>query len=153
MAALLAWGALPLRAAGAWYAVWTAIGTLNLLRCVGATHRYHGTGERMTLPEQLDDSVNVASGSIASVLLCPVGLRWHALRHLFPGLPYHALSTAHRRIMEGLPPESFYRATLVPSVAAGFAGVWRAASARSSVARNEFNTEARSTQRLTEEHL
>lgn len=121
---LLAFGALPWRLAGVWWAAWMVIGILNMLRCVGATHRYRSTGEQMTLPEQLDDSVNVESRSLLTAIICPVGLRWHALHHLFPSLPYHALGMAHRRIMADLPSSSFYRATLVPSVWAGVAGIW-----------------------------
>lgn len=135
MAALLAAGVLPWRGACLWWAAWTAIGVLNALRGIGATHRYRGTGERMTLPEQLDDSVNVDSNSMLTAVLCPVGLRWHALHHLFPALPYHALGTAHRRIVADLPDGSFYRETLVPSVWAGFAGVWREARANAQAKR------------------
>jgi hypothetical protein len=36
----------------------------------------------------------------------PLGLRYHALHHLFPSLPYHALGTAHRRLIVALPPDS-----------------------------------------------
>ena len=32
-------------------------------------------------------------------LSAPVGCKLHALHHLFPSLPYHALSTAHQRLM------------------------------------------------------
>ncbi|MCK6474022.1 MAG: fatty acid desaturase [Planctomycetes bacterium] len=134
-AALLAAGVLPWRGMCLWWAAWTAIGALNALRGIGATHRYRGTGGRMTLPEQLDDSVNVDSNALLTVVLCPVGLRWHALHHLFPALPYHALGTAHRRIMADLPDGGFYRETLVPSVWAGFAGVWREARANAQAKR------------------
>ena len=44
-------------------------------------------------------------------LWAPVGLRYHALHHLLPGLPYHALGEAHRRLSGVLPQESqFYGA-------------------------------------------
>ena len=32
------------------------------------------------------------------MLWAPVGLRYHALHHLLPGVPYHHLGEAHRRI-------------------------------------------------------
>lgn len=38
----------------------------------------------------------------------PVGLRYHALHHLLPSLPYHALGEAHRRISAALTPDSPY---------------------------------------------
>jgi fatty acid desaturase len=42
-------------------------------------------------------------------LWAPVGLRYHALHHYFPGIPYHHLGTAYRRLVEAMPPESEYR--------------------------------------------
>ena len=39
----------------------------------------------------------------------PVGLRYHALHHLFPTLPYHNLKAAHEYLLVHLPPESPYR--------------------------------------------
>jgi fatty acid desaturase len=38
-----------------------------------------------------------------------VGLRYHALHHLMPRLPYHNLGTAHRRLVEALPADHAYR--------------------------------------------
>jgi fatty acid desaturase len=40
--------------------------------------------------------------------LCPVGLRFHALHHMLPSLPYHSLSEAHRILMTALPSDSIY---------------------------------------------
>jgi fatty acid desaturase len=39
----------------------------------------------------------------------PVGLRYHALHHLLPSLPYHSLGEAHRRLMGGAGHGSTYR--------------------------------------------
>jgi fatty acid desaturase len=37
-----------------------------------------------------------------------VGLRYHALHHLLPSLPYHSLGTAHRRLAAHLGAGSTY---------------------------------------------
>jgi fatty acid desaturase len=41
---------------------------------------------------------------------------FHALHHLFPGLPYHALPEAHRRLVHELPSDCSYHATRVRSL-------------------------------------
>jgi fatty acid desaturase len=37
--------------------------------------------------------------SVLAELWAPVGLRYHAMHHLFPQLPYHALPEARRRVL------------------------------------------------------
>lgn len=100
----------------------TALGvlTFNAVRTLGA-HRFLGQGEEMTFVEQLLDSVNVEAHPVISELWGPVGLRFHALHHLFPSMPYHNLPEAHRRLMAKLPGDSPYRQTLSPSLTAA---VW-----------------------------
>ena len=41
-------------------------------------------------------------------LWAPVGLRYHALHHLLPSMPYHSLGEAHRRLKQALPADSQY---------------------------------------------
>jgi fatty acid desaturase len=77
-------------------AVVTAIVLVNSLRTLGA-HRYCGAGEPMSFAEQVRDSNDFPS--ILAELWAPVGLRYHAMHHLFPQLPYHALPEARRRIL------------------------------------------------------
>ena len=71
---------------------------LNWLRNLAA-HGYANRGEAMSHLAQLEDSINLTGQTWLTAWLFPVGLRYHALHHLFPGLPYHALGEAHRRLM------------------------------------------------------
>ena len=108
----------------------TAVGvlTLNHLRTLGA-HRFRHRGEELTFVEQLLDSLNYPHYPLISELWAPVGLRFHALHHLFPSLPYHNLGEAHRRLMARLPADSPYRQTVSPGLLASLAELWRAARA------------------------
>lgn len=81
---------------------------LNHLRTLVA-HRYASDGERMSFAEQIEDSVNVEGRTPLVALMFPVGLRYHALHHLFPSIPYHNLGRAHRRIMAEMPDWHAYR--------------------------------------------
>ena len=76
-------------------AVTSAVATFNQLRTLVA-HLWENDGEAMTVTAQYLDSVNVPSPIAA--LWAPVGLRYHAMHHLVPSMPYHSLSEAHRRI-------------------------------------------------------
>ncbi len=92
------------------YLTASSILVINQIRTLGA-HRYTNTGGEMTFVEQMLDSVNFPAGPWTRALWAPVGLRYHALHHLFPSMPYHNLGEAHRRLMEKLPAESPYRLT------------------------------------------
>ncbi|MBX9792138.1 MAG: fatty acid desaturase [Pirellulales bacterium] len=126
LTASLAMGWLPL-GFGLWaYAIASAVLTLNAIRTLGA-HRYRSTGETMSFVEQLLDSVNYPRWPLLSSLWAPLGLRFHALHHLFPSMPYHALAEAHRRLMAGLPADSPYRQTESDSLWSTIAQLWREA--------------------------
>jgi fatty acid desaturase len=73
-----------------------------------AAHRYDNRGEPLSHLAQLQDAVNITGQSWLTVWLFPVGLRYHALHHLFPGLPYHSMGEAHRRLMVHFGAESPY---------------------------------------------
>ena len=88
---------------------------LNALRTLGA-HRWVNSGERMTFIDQLLDSVNYPHRTWITGLWGPIGLRYHALHHLFPSLPYHNFAAAHRALMEALPENSPYRKTTATSL-------------------------------------
>ncbi len=96
---------------------------LNYIRNMVA-HHYRNEGEEMTFLEQLDDSVNITGGPIFTELFFPLGLRFHALHHLFPSLPYHNLGTAHRRLMAELPANSPYRRSVYPSFWSAMRELW-----------------------------
>ncbi|EMI16223.1 fatty acid desaturase family protein [Rhodopirellula maiorica SM1] len=83
---------------------------LNSIRTIGS-HRWSNAGDEMTFLDQLLDSVNYPHHAWITELWGPVGTRFHALHHLFPSLPYHALPEAHRRLMKSLPANSPYRQT------------------------------------------
>lgn len=95
------------------YAVVTLLLSVNWLRVLGA-HRYEGRRERMTFAEQVLDSVDHVSFAPIAELWAPLGLRYHAVHHLFPGLPYHALPAARRRLLRAMPTEGGYRRTEQP---------------------------------------
>jgi fatty acid desaturase len=99
---------------------------LNLVRNLAA-HGYVNPGERMTYVEQVGDSVNITGQHWLTVLLFPVSLRYHALHHLFPALPYRNLGEAHRRLTERLPPDAPYHATGRASFFAAASELWRSA--------------------------
>jgi fatty acid desaturase len=83
---------------------------LNQIRTLAA-HRYTSNGLRRNHLGQLLDSNTFAGGALPS-LWAPLGLRYHALHHAMPLLPYHSMGKAHRRLMRRLPSESRYHKTL-----------------------------------------
>jgi fatty acid desaturase len=119
-------GKLPLAAVVQLYLTAAFIVLLNEVRTLGA-HRYLNDGDETTFVEQLVDSVNYPRWPCLSELWAPVGLRFHALHHLFPSLPYHNLPAAHRRLMEQLPADSPYRLTESDSLWSTIAQLWRTA--------------------------
>ena len=101
---------------------------LNWVRNLAA-HGYGNRGERLTHIEQMGDSLNITGQTWLTALLFPVGLRYHALHHLFPSLPYHNLGKAHRRLSQLLPRDAPYHATGRASFFAAVGELWRAARA------------------------
>ena len=95
----------------AWALQWAIIaaGTLiiNQVRTLAA-HRYDNDGHKLSIEEQLLDSINLDGGSFLTVLAAPVGLRFHALHHFLPNVPYHDLPKLHRQLIIELGPESEY---------------------------------------------
>jgi fatty acid desaturase len=101
---------------------------LNGLRTLAA-HRYRSAGSPLTTTQQMLDSINYSRRSWLGPLWAPVGLRFHALHHLFPGIPYHNLAAAHARIVRVLPPDSPYHRSEGHGLIASLRGLWRDARA------------------------
>jgi fatty acid desaturase len=99
---------------------------LNSLRTLAA-HRYRSAGAPLTATQQLLDSLNYPRRSWLIPLWAPVGLRFHAMHHLFPSIPYHNLAAAHDRIMGMLPEGSPYHRTARYGLAASLSELWRSA--------------------------
>ncbi len=103
----VATGIVPLRAFLIGLAVASGVMLLNQVRTLVA-HLWENEGEAMTVTAQYLDSVNVPPPALLPALWAPVGLRYHALHHLLPSLPYHSLGEAHRRLSAAVGAESPY---------------------------------------------
>lgn len=107
---MVATGIIPLRAFAIGMGIASGVMFLNQIRTLVA-HLWENDGEPMTVTAQFLDSVNVPPPSTLPYFWAPVGLRYHALHHLLPGLPYHALGTAHKRLCAELESGSVYHAS------------------------------------------
>jgi len=112
-----AYGVIPLHALAQWYAVLAGILLMNHVRTLAA-HRYRSAGEPLDRIGELLDSVNLVEPAGLMALFAPVGLRFHALHHIAPTLPYHSLGGVHRALTRQLPESSAYRRVEVRSLAA-----------------------------------
>lgn len=113
------------KAALVFFCVFEAIALVNSLRTLGA-HRYNSSGESLGKHAQILDSIDTP-GCALSALWAPVGLRYHALHHFLPAIPYHNLKTAYGRLVHALPQSAGYAqsssAGLLPSLIALWNGV------------------------------
>jgi fatty acid desaturase len=104
LAASAHWGWRPLLIA---IGVVSGVAVLNQIRTLTA-HLWENDGAAMTVTGQYLDSTNVPPPALLAPLWAPVGLRFHALHHLLPSLPYHSLGEAHRRLLAQLGRGSTY---------------------------------------------
>jgi fatty acid desaturase len=109
--------------------VLSAVAVLNQLRTLVA-HLWQNDGAAMSVTAQYLDSVNVPPPGIAAGLWAPVGLRYHALHHLLPSLPYHSLGEAHRRLSAHLGAGSTYARASYPGMAMLVARIARSTMVR-----------------------
>jgi fatty acid desaturase len=100
-------GAIPFRDFLIFLGVSSGVMFLNQIRTLVA-HLWENEGEPMSVTAQFLDSVNVPPPGTLPALWAPVGLRYHALHHLLPGVPYHNLGEAHRRLCRELDEASVY---------------------------------------------
>jgi len=98
---------IPLRDFAIFLGISSGVMFLNQIRTLVA-HLWENEGEPMTVTAQFLDSVNVPPPATLPALWAPVGLRYHALHHLLPGVPYHNLGEAHRRLCGELDARSVY---------------------------------------------
>jgi len=125
---MVATGVIPLREFLIFLGVASGVMLLNQVRTLVA-HLWENDGEAMSVTAQYLDSVNVPPPGTLPALWAPVGLRYHALHHLLPGVPYHNLAEAHRRLCRELEVDSIYHASshrgLSPLVVRLAVSTWR----------------------------
>lgn len=125
--ALVAMGVIQVTWLVTWYVVSTGILVVNQVRTLAA-HGYENEGQRLDTTGQLMDSINL-SGSVLTTLVAPVGLRYHALHHFVPTVPYHSLGMLHRQLLAELPREAPYRRTERAGVLLTVRDLWEKAPA------------------------
>jgi fatty acid desaturase len=118
---LVVQGVIPLTFVRHMYLLTVATFFVNSVRTLVA-HRYRNrAATELTYAEQYEDSINVEGPVLVMELIAPVGLRYHALHHLFPAMPYYNLGIAHRRLKAQLPADSIYHDAIEPTLWSAFA--------------------------------
>jgi len=97
------WSRIPLL-----YALAVATVALNHMRFL-ADHHCEGDGTKSDMESHITDSCNFTTNDPLTLLFFPFSIRYHALHHLFPSMPYHNLRPAHEHLVATLPADSPYR--------------------------------------------
>lgn len=100
--------------------VMSGVALLDQLKTL-AVHRFVGKTQRLSHGQQALDAIDIAGGLLSEVW-APLNGRLHALHHLLPALPYHALPEARRRLEGVLPRDAWLRRASEPSL--GHALAW-----------------------------
>ena len=116
-------GRLPWRAFAIWLGVSSVVSFINTLRTLGA-HAYESSGDPLDRVGQLTDSIDTP-GAFWTEIWAPVGLRYHALHHYFPGIPYHSLPEAWRRLSATLPETAVYHRVRSPGLRHSLVSLYR----------------------------
>jgi len=126
----------------AWALLTLAVG-LNWVRNLAA-HGYRHDGTPLDKTGQIADSINIPGQTWLTVWLFPVGLRYHALHHLLPALPYHQLGRAHQRLIKHLPAQHPYHLSNEQSyfqvIGRLLAGAWHSRKRRDVITRWQSGT-------------
>ncbi len=80
-----------------------------------ADHHFESDGQRMSISDHITDSCNYTHHDFLTWLFFPFTIRFHALHHLFPTIPYHNLPAAHEHLTKTLAAESQYHSLDRPS--------------------------------------
>ena len=80
-----------------------------------ADHHFESEGEQMSMSDHITDSCNYSKNDFLTWLFFPFTIRFHALHHLFPTIPYHNLPAAHQHLTDNLPHDSVYHTLDQPS--------------------------------------
>jgi len=73
-----------------------------------ADHHFAGDGAAVDVESHILDSCNFTGRDPLTWLFFPFSIRFHALHHLFPSMPYHHLQGAHEHLVKSLPADSPY---------------------------------------------
>ena len=128
---LMVKGILPWKVLIFWYLMAVFILVANSVRSLAAHCDRNPPDHVMSFEEQFLDSTDIPGNLFLTGLWAPVGLRYHATHHLFPGMPYHSLGEAHRRLMKELPPNNSYPLAYRKSLWSSLTQLWAEASRNS----------------------
>ncbi len=99
---LAPWSRIPLL-----YALGLTTLVMNQMRQL-ADHHFEGDGSPVDVEAHILDSCNFTGRDPLTWLFFPFSIKYHALHHLFPSLPYHNLAAAHGHLVKHLPADSPY---------------------------------------------